>query len=639
MSSLLRLSENKHLERVLRDFEDELVSLLCKENTREFCDKLFEGCLLSNEMYNLFASLDHSRIKSQLQVRYLVKLASKEVITNPGVGGNLIEILDMLKSVPSSLIVKLQKILAENYSDLMGDSDALGGASATTAMGEGKEERDTVFTQEDVGRLTEWLATVSHKWVEIAISLGLREHERADCKGESNIISLSRSIEHWINNYNATVKKLTDTLSSETVGCKTLSNKVKEKSKKFNKLCKQGKSIFPPEKSNQAPIVTNISLPCEVADGKSMLLQVQARPRHSVSYQWNKGNQPLANNRRYSGVDESILVVRHACQGAEGEYTCCVSLQDKQVTSQPIHLTVHFSPAKKLLLNSYSVLKEVPVSRNDWPPTVSHRFIKLAIIKSSRSMSRTISGNADNILAEKEKIEYDKVFGEYKSNELVLIEGRPGSGKTTLVHKVIKDWASGKALANAELTILLTLRLLKFDGENETLATVLQYFYSNEELIKLAEIRDGEGVCFILDGLDEYRPQNRQKSVVMKLLDRTYLPKSMIIVFSRPSAIERLHKDFITKRIEVFGFSREQISEYIDNFPFEEECDSSDGSVTRASRLKDFLFHNPNIHNMCYLPIHAAMICFLFQFTKNISSTQTKVYEEFTRLIIQRHLA
>ena len=130
----------------------------------------------------------------------------------------------------------------------------------------------------------------------------------------------------------------------------------------------------------------------------------------------------------------------------------------------------------------------------------------------------------------------------------------------------------------------------------------------------------------------------KQKNVVMKLLDRKYLPKSMIAVFSRPSAIERLQKDLITKRIEVFGFDKKHISEYIDNFPFD-KVDTSDRSVTRASQLKDYLADNPNIHDMCYLPIHAAMICFLFKFAENISSTQTKVYEEFARLIIQRHLA
>ena len=42
---------------------------------------------------------------------------------------------------------------------------------------------------------------------------------------------------------------------------------------------------------------------------------------------------------------------------------------------------------------------------------------------------------------------------------------------------------------------------------------------------------------------------------------------------------------------------------------------------------------------MCYLPIHAAMISFLFQFAEYISSSKPKVCEEFARFLIQRHLA
>ena len=502
------------------------------------------------------------------------------------------------------------------------------------------KKQDIVLTQDDVSLLTEWLTPVSHKWEQIAVSLGLEKYERVKCEGNDIIISLTNCIEHWINNSKATLKKLTDTLSSKTVGQKTLSEEVKEKFLKLRRPCKQKESTVQPKRSNQTLRIKKISPRCKVADDKSTLLHIQATPTQSVSYQWNKDGRPLPKNScRYSGVDEDILVVRRACQGTEGEYTCRVSLHDKQATSKPINLTVHFFPAKERLLNRYSALKEVPKSKTDWPPEVTNKFIKLAIIKSTaRNMSGTVQGSTDNIIAEKEKIEYDEVFGEYKSKELILVEGRPGSGKTTLVHKVIKDWASGKALANATLTILLTLRLLNLDSENETLAAVLQSLYSNEELAELAEARDGEGVCFLLDGLDEFRPQNKQKSVVMKLIDRKYLPRSMIAVFSRPSAIEQLQKDLISKRIEVFGFDKKHISEYIDNFPFD-KVGTSDRSVTRASQLKGYLADNPNIHDMCYLPIHAAMICFLFQFAKNISSTETEVYEEFARLIIQRHLA
>ena len=124
----------------------------------------------------------------------------------------------------------------------------------------------------------------------------------------------------------------------------------------------------------------------------------------------------------------------------------------------------------------------------------------------------------------------------------------------------------------------------------------------------------------------------------MKLLDRRYLPKSMIVVFCRPSAIEQLQNYLVTKRIELFGFSKKHISEYIDNYPFTESSERDSAGVTRASQLKEYLHLNPSIHDMCYLPIHAAMICFLSQFAKITSSSQTKVYEEFIRLTIQRHL-
>ena len=654
MSCLPWPSEEKFLEKVLRDCEDELAFSLCRVDPVELCENFFERSVISRESYNHFTSMDHSRIKSRLRLRYLVRLISEKVKKDPALWENLIALLDTLEGVPSSLTDKLKQAVLNTNDGLADDSEVVGGVSGAS-LGEASENEDVVLTTRDVNFLTELLTEVRDKWYEIAISLGLPQHEITDCEGKNNKISLFQILGFWIaNNSEPTLKKLTDTLCSEIVARTAVAEKITRKfveAKRTTKDNTRSKNLAKSKslKSNftsTTPRILSQSLPTEVADGKSTLLQVQASPRESVSYQWKKDGQPLANSSRYSGVDDDILVVRHACQGTEGEYTCQVSLQDKQVSSEPITLTVHIPLGKTRLLNLYSTVSEVPTLKGSWPPVVSKSFVNLALIKSSRAQKITgdysVRGDADDIIAEKENITYKDAFSEYKSGELILVEGRPGSGKTTLVHKIIKDWRLGEVLTKSELTFLVILRLLNNKRQDKSLISILEEFYSDPRELNRIEStitkKDGQGICFVLDGLDEFCFENKEKSVILKLLERKLLPRSMIIVFSRPSATTLVKKDCIDQQIEVFGFSKEQISQYIDNFPFEIENYFSENSVIKANELKEYVHSHPNIHDMCYLPIHAAMICFLFQLSKKLSPTQTRVYEEFTLSMIYRLL-
>ena len=657
MSCLPWPSEEKFLERVLRDYEDELAFSLRRVDPVELSENFFERSVISKESYNQFTSMDHSRIKSRLRLRYLVRLVSEKLKKDPALWENLLAVLDTLEGVPSSLTDKLKQAVLNTNEGLADDSEAVGGVSGTS-LGEANENEEVVLTTGDVNLLTELLVEVSDVWFNIAISLGLPQHEINNCKGKDNKISLFQILGFWVaNNSEPTLKKLTDTLCSEIVARTAAAKKVTRKFMEAKRMSKGNakRTDVAKSKRHKSPIIPTTpriviqSLPtAEVADGKSTLLKVQASPRESVSYQWKKDDKSLANSFRYSGVDEDILVVRHACQGTEGEYTCQVSLQDKQVSSEPITLTVLFPlAAKRRLLNLYSTVSEIPSTKSSWPPFVAKSFINLALIKSSRAQEITgdysVHDDADDIIAEKEIITYKDVFSEYKSGELILVEGRPGSGKTTLVHKIIKDWRLGEVLTKSELTFLVTLRLLNNMTLDESLGEILQEFYSNNEELETTVStiikKDGDGVCFVLDGLDEYCSRNKEKSVILKLLNRKLLPRSMIIVFSRPSATRLINRDCIAKHIEVFGFRKEQISEYIDNFPFEIEDSSSGNSIIKANQLKEYLHSHPNIHDMCYLPIHAAMICFLFQLSNNMSPTQTRVYEEFTLSIVYRLFA
>ena len=298
------------------------------------------------------------------------------------------------------------------------------------------------------------------------------------------------------------------------------------------------------------------------------------------------------------------------------------------------------------LRKMYSRRREVP--RGTWPPVGTNVFISLVLNRQSGEIDRnfeySVRGNIDDIIKNKERVSYESIFSTYIEGGLLLVEGRPGSGKTTLVHKIARDWASGgDVLTNAKLVFLIPLHVLDPEKSDHTLSDLLKSILWNksdlESVCRNVTELHGKGVCFILDGLDEYKQRDSESSVVYALTHNThkwYLPDAMVIMTSRPVATTDIRRECtITKYIEVIGFSKEQIHEYIDKFPFSHPGNSE---ISRAENLETFLEVHQNVLYMCYLPVHAAMICFLHQYSKAIPYTETKIYEEFTRLILLRYL-
>ena len=254
----------------------------------------------------------------------------------------------------------------------------------------------------------------------------------------------------------------------------------------------------------------------------------------------------------------------------------------------------------------------------------------------SRRDYYTVRGNVDDILESKEVVKYEDVFREYREGALVLVEGRPGSGKTTLVHKVTRDWSSGgKVLQGANWVFLITLRLLNFSGKDDKLTDLLNIFYEDELHRTAIECKlsksGGKGACFIIDGLDEYQIEKKKDSVINRLINKKCLPLSMVIVASRPVATRELKKT-CTKRVEVIGFSKDQIYAYLETYPFNvDTCDM-------ISKLKVYLGQHPNVLHMCYLPVHASIICYLFsELEGNIPHTETQIYEKFILATLLRY--
>ena len=501
-----------------------------------------------------------------------------------------------------------------------------------------------LFMEQHIPKLTDLLVACAGKYMDMSVLLGLPEHVRKDLRilsiTESTFASFNRLLWEWIigghiHACDPTLENLERALRSEMVGLGEIANQLKDN------LYNSG-ITFEEDEQNPTSETKWEATPLEivrqsrdliVTEGKTTLLEVQAgTSRDYITYQWMKDGCPLEDTNLYY----NILCIRDSDQSSNGKYTCELGDGLNTCSSRPINLTVNISPLKKALVNRYSTQPEVP--EDSWPPTGASTCINLALIKQGdipgEYARKTIQGDVDDIMTDKESIEYEAAFTNLESAARLLIEGRPGSGKTTLVHKFSKDWATGNPklnLKNIKLLFLVHLRGF-FNDSKIKLRDILNLYYSYESkldtIFREANENSGEGFCFILDGLDEYRPKPMNNTFIFKLIKRLTLPKAIVITTSRPAASAQF-RDTADKKIEVIGFLKEQIHEYIEKYPF--------AVPDKGLELHKHLEQHPNIHHMCYLPIHAAMVCYLFNIMGGtLPRTETSMYTEFTNATLLR---
>ena len=634
MISLSRESQSN----ALRGCEKQTIAAMKKKDVKSLCQDLYVRIVISKEVMDKFASLDHGSLPQELMIRYLLQHVYDAVKDNKLV---LYSFLEVLGEVDESVAGELRREVHKyELAEVVGESQA---SQSDVSVG-GKRSRASIsdykLCELDISLLTGFLAECSHRWEELGIALGLLPHQIEECrKGSSNQIRLYKIITQWISNMeNPTISKLKNALSSDLVAMHSKACQIEEHFLTEIKAVTSKKHCL---ECDLQPIFR--SGDTEVANGKSALLGFQVASANPVRYHWRKNGQPLSENEVYSGTHSAILFI--SCVGGQtkGQYECEVYSESYLVkTSEKINLKVSCPEVQvysKYFSSIYSTTREVP--KDSWPPVTTEKFINLALISKHKHKNddyvHAVLGDMDDIIEAKEKVAFEEVFGQYNSRALILVEGRPGSGKTTLMHKVTRDWALKRnILVNAEIVVLVPIRLFGTNNREISLSDIFKIYTENDckrcRLLEVIEDNMGEGVCFIIDGLDEYEYHNNYDTVILKLISKRLLPLSMVIVASRPVGTASVRDEApVTKRIEVLGFKNNQILEYVITYYKEDQ--------NMASKLISYLKAHINVYRMCYLPVHAAMICFLYsKLGENIPQTETKIYESFTQFTLLRKI-
>ena len=256
-----------------------------------------------------------------------------------------------------------------------------------------------------------------------------------------------------------------------------------------------------------------------------------------------------------------------------------------------------------------------------WPPVPHYKYVDLSMtipedkvrygIPNLRHTMAVMRGEIEG-----GNVELCEIFKKDPSQRRkILIEGAPGSGKTTITWHICKQWGMGE-MFNDLFDVVVLVQLRDPDVHSaQSLVELLPRSLSDPGMVSLAADAllkaEGEKSLVIYDGLDELPRESKCYEWLLKLLDKPYsvgLAKSSVIITSRPSASVNLHTK-VSSRIEIQGFAESKRIEY-----FKESCGDVDA-------LMDQLSSKPYLLSVCYLPLNCAIVAHLFRSDHNLPST------------------
>ena len=228
-----------------------------------------------------------------------------------------------------------------------------------------------------------------------------------------------------------------------------------------------------------------------------------------------------------------------------------------------------------------------------------------------------------------------KPHKECQQPRTVLIEGKPGMGKTTYCNKMVYDWATGKQEAEDcfprfETVLLLKCRDMKSDLWEAIEDQLLPRDVEEDVRKRFFNFvcKNQSNVLLVLDGLDEV-PTSKLPVFTEIIQGRRELPKCRVVATARHEAGIKLRKHCDTL-LQIEGFTKNDAREFIFKY--------FNDNKNLAEKLLSKLESDENLSDMSANPLNTALLCLICEeFQGDFPEGRTQLYEEIIQCILKRY--
>ena len=214
----------------------------------------------------------------------------------------------------------------------------------------------------------------------------------------------------------------------------------------------------------------------------------------------------------------------------------------------------------------------------------------------------------------------------------VLIEGKPGMGKTTYCKKLVYDWATGRLAADDcfpqfEIVLLLKCRDIK-SSIWETIDDQLLPLDTQEDIKEkfFTFIRhNNSSVLLVLDGLDEL-PANKLPEF-SEIIQGRELPRCHLLATSCHEAGMKVRR-YCDTILETQGFTKEDAEKFI----YKYFKNMEDLAQKLLFKLSDY----ESLKDMTANPLNTALLCLLCQECQGFSlESSTQLYLDIMECVLK----